>query len=200
MQASAIQLDELESKFHLQEVFDSSFFQEWQEDLPTIDDWEKQALDRLKAGYLNLQKKPLILENAVKMAMLYPLLFIAGFNLFPLQVKLEQPISLEDEDGNIIEGRLDGLVLKNQLWLLVIEAKRSSIALEAGISQLLTYMLANPNLEQHTFGLITNGNYFMFAKLIRQQGSKYAFSDIFVVRNQGNELYQVLKILKRLVL
>jgi hypothetical protein len=34
------------------------FFREWQDDLPEITDLEKQALDRVKASYLNLIKYP----------------------------------------------------------------------------------------------------------------------------------------------
>ncbi len=43
-------------------------------------------------------------------------------------------ISLEDEDGLIIEGRIDALVLKEQFWLMVIESKRAGISLEEGIT------------------------------------------------------------------
>ncbi len=131
--------------------------------------------------------------------MLYPLLFIAGFYLSPLQVKSEQSISLETEEGTIIEGRLDILVLKNQFWFLVIESKRPSIAIEEGILQVLAYMLANPNPHLPTFFLITNGGYFMFLKLVQKENSQYALSNTFVLRNQGNQLYQVLQNLKKLV-
>jgi hypothetical protein len=89
IQASVIQINELESRFGLQEALDNQFFREWQDDLPELSDWEKESLDRLKAGYLNLLKKPPLLENAVRMAVLHPLLFIAGFYLSPFQVKLE---------------------------------------------------------------------------------------------------------------
>jgi hypothetical protein len=89
IQSSLIQIDELESRFNLQEVVDDQFFKEWQDDLPAISDWEKESLDRLKAGYLNLLKKPTLLENSVRMAVLHPLLFISGFYLSPFHVKPE---------------------------------------------------------------------------------------------------------------
>jgi hypothetical protein len=77
IQASSIQIDELELRFGLQEAInDNQFFREWQEDLPAIGDWEKESLDRLKAGYLNLLKHPPLTENAVRMAVLDPLLFV----------------------------------------------------------------------------------------------------------------------------
>lgn len=200
MQASAISLKELEGKFGIQENIDPQFFCEWQNDLPEIDAWEKQGLDRLKTGFLDLIKDPPVRENIVRMTVLYPLLFIAGFYLAPLQVKPEQSItiSLEDEDGTIIEGRMDVLVLKSEFWILVIESKRASISLEEAIPQLLTYMLANPHSDKPTFGMITNGGNFMFAKLVKGENTQYALSDMFVLRKRENELYQVLRILKRL--
>jgi len=36
LQASVIPIDELESRFGLQEILDNQFFREWQNDLPTI--------------------------------------------------------------------------------------------------------------------------------------------------------------------
>lgn len=199
IQASTIQIDELEAKAGLQEVKDSQFFWEWQRNLPEIDGWEGQALDRIKAGYLNLLKKPPLLENAVRMAVLDPLLFAAGLYLAPFYVQSEQSLTivLEDEDGTQIEGRIDVLVLKERLWLMVIESKRAGIAVEESIAQLLAYMLGSPNLEKPIYGMATNGSCFMFAKLDRAK-LQYALSDMFVIRKQENELYQVLRILKGL--
>jgi hypothetical protein len=200
IQASVIKIDELESKFGLQEVVDDQFFREWQDDLTEIDEWEKESLDRLKAGYLNLLKKPPLLENAVRMAVLHPLLFIAGFYLSPFQVKPEKSvsISLQDEDGLTIEGRIDALVLKEQFWLIVIESKCAGISLEEGIAQLLAYMLGTPNPKQPIFGMLTNGSHFLFAKLVKGETPQYALSDEFVLRKRENELYSVLVVLKRL--
>jgi hypothetical protein len=134
--------------------------------------------------------------------MLYPLLFIGGFYLSPLQVKSEQPVTIYSEEHGeeiLIEGRLDVLVLKNQFWFLVIESKRRAISIEEGIPQILAYMLANPSPDRPIYGMLTNGLYFMFLKLLKNPINQYALSDTFVLRNQGNELYQVLQILKRLV-
>ena len=134
------------------------------------------------------------------MAVLHPLLFIAGLYISPLQVKPEKSlrIALEDEDETIVEGRIDVLFLKNQLWLMVIESKRAGIALEQASAQLLTYMLGSPNPDRPTFGMVTNGGCFLFAKLVKAEIPQYALSDMFVLRRQENELYQVLKILKSL--
>lgn len=115
---------------------DRQFFWEWQQDLPELDNWEKQSFDRLKAGYLNLLKEPPLLENAVRMAVLDPLIFTAGLYLAPFYVKAEQSvtIALEDEINTLIEGRIDVLVL-----------------------------------SKPTFGMITNGGCFLFAKLLKTE-------------------------------
>jgi Type I restriction enzyme R protein N terminus (HSDR_N) len=198
VQASLIAIDALESMTGLQEIVDLQFFPEWQSPLSDLDDWERQALDRLKSGYFNLLKKPPMLENTVRMAILHPLLFIAGLYLAPFQSKPEKSITLilEDEDGTCVEGRADVLVLKEQLWLMTVESKRAGIAVEEAIAQLLSYMLSSPNSP--TFGMITNGGSFLFAKLVKSPTPCYALSDIFVLRKQQNELYAVLGILKRL--
>jgi hypothetical protein len=200
IQASAIQINELEARFSLQEIVDNQFFREWQDNLSEISNWEKESLDLLKAGYLNLLKKPPLLENAVRMAVLHPLLFITGFYLSPFYVQPEKSVTicLEDEDGTVIEGRIDALVLKEQFWLIVIESKRAGISLEAGIAQLLAYMLGTPTPEKPIFGMLTNGSHFLFAKLVKGETPQYALSDEFVLRRQENELYRVLSILKRL--
>ncbi|WP_322744761.1 type I restriction enzyme HsdR N-terminal domain-containing protein [[Phormidium] sp. LEGE 05292] len=106
-------------------------------------------------------------------------------------------MELEDE-GKVIRGRIDVLVLKNRLWLLVIESKRSDFAVTRAIPQALAYMLSNPQMAQPTFGMITNGNEFLFLKATRQPTAEYANSRLFSLLNPSNELYLVLQILRRL--
>lgn len=197
--ASVIPIDELELRFGLRETESEEFFREWQDNLPEITDLEKQMLDRVKAGYLNLLKTPPLLENAVRMAVLSPLLFFADFYLYPFQIKSEKSVRISASDeGVIIEGKIDVLVLFQQLWLMVIESKQATFSIEAGLAQILAYMLANPNPEKPCFGMITTGGSFIFVKLVKGETPQYALSDEFVLRKRGNELYRVLSILKRL--
>lgn len=117
-------------------------------------------------------------------------------------------IVLEDEASVRIEGRADVLVFKENLWLMAIESKQVQISLEAGIAQLLTYMLGATEGDSPqtvpVFGLLTNGSHFLFAKLVPASGeetqTQYTLSDEFVLRRQQNELYEVLGILKQLAL
>jgi hypothetical protein len=199
IQAQNVSLSYLEERFGLQVAENEEFFTEWFEGLPEITVLEKQYLDRVKTNFLRLVKRPPILEDAVKMVVLSPLLDLAGFYSEPFFIATEESIeiALEDEE-EIIRGRIDVLVLQEQLWLLVIESKRASFSLLEAIPQGLAYMLANPNPEKPVFGLVSNGSHFIFLKLSQQDKRKYALSDEFTLLKRGNELYQVLAVLKTL--
>ncbi len=199
IQAKDIDLRYLINNFGLQLVQDDQFFSEWQENLPEITDLDKQLLDKVKAGYFNLLNYPPLLEDVIRMAILDPLLFIGDFYLAPFYVKSEEPVDIAVEDEEtLVKGRIDTLVLKDQFWVMVIESKRASFSIEAGLSQILAYMLANPHPEKPSFGMITPGGSFIFIKLVKAETPQYATSDIFDIRNRGNELYSVLSILKKL--
>ena len=200
IQASVIPIDELELRFGLEEVEDDQFFREWQDNLPELTDIEKQMLDKVKAGYFNLLKHPPLLENSIRMAVIAPLLFFADFYLSPFHIKSEASVDISTEDnGIIIEGRIDILVFRQQFWVTVIESKRAAYSVEAGLSQMLAYMLANPHPQQSSFGMISNGGYFLFIKLLKGNTPHYATSEPFDLRRKSrNDLYNVLSILKRL--
>ncbi|MBD2409358.1 restriction endonuclease subunit R [Nostoc calcicola FACHB-389] len=199
IQAQNVGLAYLEERFSLQLAEDEAFFTEWFENLPEITDLEKQYLDRVKTNFLRLVKRPPILENAVKMVILSPLLDLAGFYHDPFFITTEKSIelALEDEE-EIVRGRIEILIIQEQLWLLVIESKRASFSLLEAIPQALVYMLANPNHEKPVFGCVTSGEDFQFIKLINQDKPEYALSNKFTLSKRDNELYQVLSILKNL--
>ena len=199
IQAKDVDLRYLITNFGIQFVEDEQFFREWQDDLSEITDLEKQLLDKVKAGYLNLLNYPPLLEDVVKMAVLDPILFIGDFYLSPFYVKSEQPIDIAEKDDDvIIKGRIDTLVLKDQFWVMVIESKQAAFSIEEGLAQILAYMLGNPNPDQPSFGMITTGGSFVFIKLVKGAIPQYATSRVFITRNPGNELYSVFRILKRL--
>jgi hypothetical protein len=199
IQAKDINLRYLIDNFNIELVLDNQFFREWQEDLPEITDLDKQLLDKVKTGYFNLLNYPPLLEDVVRMAIVDPILFIGDFYLAPFYVKSEEPIDIAvpDEDV-IIKGRMDTLVLQNRLWVMIIESKKASFSVEQGLAQILAYMLGNPYVDQPSFGMIATGSEFIFVKLFQGNPPRYALSKGFLMRNPGNELYDVLRILKRL--
>lgn len=78
IQARDISLYDLEEKFGLELITDPDFFTEWVENLPTLTNDEKLALERIKSNYLNLTKRRPMSEEAVKMVVLSRLLDLAG--------------------------------------------------------------------------------------------------------------------------
>lgn len=194
--AKDLTLKELKQNFGLQISKDSAFFPEWLESFTSLSEEERRLLDRVKANFLELMEDSPMLGNTVKMVVLSPLLDLAGFYHKPFRIETETSIALEMEDeGAVIRGRIDVLVIKNQLWLLVIESKRSDFAVTRAIPQALAYMLSNSETVQSTFGMITNGNEFLFLKTSRNE---YANSRFFSLIKPNNELYEVLQILKHL--
>jgi hypothetical protein len=193
--AEKVTLYDLEQRFGLQQVEDASFFQEWQTNLPDLTREEKQRLERIQATYANLSRRS-VLENTVKMAIVSPLLDLAGYFLPPFYVNSEEEVQIAAQDDDItIRGKIDVLVLKEQFWVLVIEAKRAEFSLKVGIPQALACMLAAPNREWPLFGMVTNGSNFVFLKLMHQP-PRYARSSEFVLERR-DDLAIVLQILKQ---
>lgn len=196
--ASKLSLYEVEKRFNLQFTQDETFFSEWCEDLPEISDRDRQRLDEVKNYYFYLSKYPM-LEVVVKMVVLSPLLELAGFYAPPFVVKAEESIEIEEEeeDGEIIKGKIDVLVVQDKFWIGVIEAKRAKFNVLEALPQILTYMMAAPHPEKSVFGMITSGDHTLFVKVMRDDNPQYALSDSFFLFNRGNALHDVLRILKR---
>ena len=194
--ADKLTLYDLEQQFALQYVPDAPFFPEWHSDLPALTAPEKQRLERMKAAYANLSRRA-VLENTIKMAIVSPLLHLAGFFLPPFYVNTEEEVHIiAQEDDVFVRGRIDILVLKEQFWVLIIESKRAEFSLKVGIPQALAYMLATPQPAQPLYGMVTNGSNFVFLKLLQQDSPRYARSHEFILE-QENDLDTVLQILKR---
>lgn len=181
----------------LQQTDDETFFLEWQGDLPKLTETEQQRLARVQAVVANLEQRS-VLENTVKLAVVAPLLDLSGLFLPPFYVSTEDSVEIEAVDKTlIVRGRIDILVLKEQLWVPVIESKRAEFSPKVGIPQILSYMLAAPQVEMPLYGLVTNGTDFVFLKLLFQDVPRYARSRQFVL-GQDHDLERVLQIMKQL--
>ncbi|MEH2255795.1 type I restriction endonuclease [Nostoc sp.] len=209
IQAQNVTLAYLKKKFALYKSEDEQFFTEWFDYIPEMSELEKQYLDRVKNNYFNILENAPLLEEAVKLVVLSPLLDLAGFYRPPFYIATEESIEISEQviidnelnaeqSKEIIKGKIDVLVLQEQLWLLIIESKRSSFSLAKAITQALTYMLANLQPEHPAYSLVMNGEDFQFIKLIKRDKPMYALSDKFTLYRRDNELYQVLNILKKL--
>ncbi|NJM49265.1 MAG: restriction endonuclease subunit R [Alkalinema sp. RU_4_3] len=197
--AKEVTLAQLRESFGLQVARDPQFFTEWMQPAVTLTPAEEQTLDRVKQNFESLMEDPPMLENTVKMVVLSPLLDLAGFYRSPYAIETEPSIELTATDGDTtVRGRIDVLVLQRHFWLLVIESKRSDFSVTRGLPQALSYMLANPAKDKPSFGLIMNGNEFLFVKAIAHPTAQYATSRLFSLINPGNELQDILKIMKGL--
>jgi hypothetical protein len=198
IQASELTLSDVENQFNLRQVLhEPNFFREWQDNLPELSQLEIETLNRVKTEFLYLNKYPM-LEDLVKMVVLSPLLSLAGFYRPPIRPVLEKRVDVALQNENkTVWGRVDILVLQHQVWVTIIESKQAGFSLKDATAQALFYMMANPNTEQPTFGLVTNGSHFIFIKLVGDNLPRYAFSTEFSLFRPENELYSVLKILKR---
>ncbi|MBD2329569.1 restriction endonuclease subunit R [Alkalinema sp. FACHB-956] len=194
IQINQLTLDEVIGQFQLVETTDLDFFSEWQGELPEIDDRTQEDLDRIKANYAYLSRKSLD-EGVVKLVVLGRLLSLAGFYEPPFRLITEKAVQISavDED-QIFRGMVDILAMHEKVWVLLVEAKHNRFSLEPALPQALAYMSAAPYPDYPTFGLITNGQNFLFLKMLNQV---YGTSKEFAMRNPG-DLTQVLQVMRRL--
>ena len=88
------------------------------------------------------------MESIIKRVVLSPLLDLAGFYQLPFRINGEIGIKVAAEDeGDIIQGCIDVLVIQAQLWVTVIEVKNSEFSITTAIPQALAYMLAAPDCK-----------------------------------------------------
>jgi hypothetical protein len=202
LQASQLTLHEVEAKFHLQETRDPGFFPEWEVPPPDLSECERHGLDQAKADFLALAKHPLH-EEMVKLVIMGPLLSLSGLYRSPFHTTAEHQVELAVAAGNgeVIRGRLDLLVLHQQLWVTVIESKRQGLNVTVGLPQALVYMLSSSNQGIPTFGFVTNGDYGLFIKLLQGWGDHppiYSLSEDFSLHRRRNDLYRIVGVLRHL--
>ncbi|MEM8640324.1 MAG: type I restriction endonuclease subunit R [Cyanobacteria bacterium P01_G01_bin.54] len=187
-----------EARFGLRQNRDRGFFAEWQASLPPLTPEEEANCDRIRASYLHNSFNGSLTEATINLLLVSPLVYLAGFCDPPYTVQGEKSVTVEvTERDEVYRGRIDFLILKQRFWLAIVESKQTQLSFSLGIPQLLTYMMANPYPEQSTYGLVTNGDSFLFVKLAQVPTRDYAFSSDFSVYGlPENELYAVLQIMR----
>lgn len=193
-------LNDIHDKFNLIPATEPQFFTEWMDELPDITDGEKANLDRLKNRYLYYVADGAISEGIVNIIMLSPLLELMGFCDPPYKVRGEKYVQIElQNEDQILQGRIDALVVQNQFWVVLIEAKQYTFSVLLALPQTLAYMMAHPDSARPVFALIMTGEDYMFVKLNRQT-HQYDRSKKFTIANpHNNELYDVVRVMKRIV-
>ena len=194
-------LQEAHQRLDLCPIADPNFFSEWQGPFADRSSLECGVLDRLKTRYLSYAECGSITEGTVNFIMLSPLLELLGLMDSPFELRSEKYVRFEIEDGAMqLEGLMDAVVLREKLWLVVIESKRYGFSVRQAIAQTLTYMMALASTSNSIgFGLVTTGEDFLFVKLDRVS-RQYALSDKFTLSTiQDNQLVRVVQILMALV-
>ncbi|HAG84698.1 MAG TPA: type I restriction endonuclease subunit R [Cyanobacteria bacterium UBA12227] len=167
-------LSDLRVRCNLHQADSDRFFNEWVEDLPELDEREQAGISRIKQRYDYHRNDSLLLEGTINLVVVSPLLEIAGFLDPPFRIRSPYGICLElDDPEETIRGFIDTLVVQEQLWILVVESKRTSIPVPAAFPQLLAYMLASPRSDRAAFCMATNGDEFVFLKLSQENDPHY---------------------------
>lgn len=192
LQAAQLTRHDVETKFGLRLETNPDFFTEWRVAPLVLSEHQQQILDQTQANFSYLLAYP-VQEELVKMVVVSPLLSVAGFYQKPFRTVAERTVEVEAED-EIIRGKIDILVLNDQLWLTTVEANGPQFSWRVGLPQTLMYMFSGQQLNPTRFGLITNGSEFIFVKL-QKDAAQYGLSKTFSLSNLGNELFDVVSIL-----
>ncbi|MBD2104457.1 type I restriction enzyme HsdR N-terminal domain-containing protein [Leptolyngbya sp. FACHB-261] len=190
----------VEDKFGLTLTADPQFFTEWRENLPNLTDLEKETLNLLQQRFAAHRRRGTVSEGAVDKLLVSPLLDLAGFYELPFEIRTEEPVEFAvAEEDELLRGRIDTLIIQDQLWVVVIEAKRT-IMVSLAVPQALSYMMCSPNPERPVYGLVSNGDEFIFLKVKATPKPEYSSSKLYSLFFPPNsqDLYEVFQVLKRI--
>ncbi|NER27237.1 MAG: type I restriction endonuclease subunit R [Symploca sp. SIO1C4] len=192
-------LYDLQERFNLRSTENEHFFPEWNQNLPKLTETETASLEQIKNRFMRHRQRGSLAEGSINHLVISPLLTLAGLYDEPFFINTEPEVELILEDRDeVLRGRIDTLIIQQQLWVLVVEST-STIAFSVALPQALTYMMANPNPEHPVYGLITNGDEFQFIKLTTQDTPQYDLSNIFsLLLPNRNQLYEIMGVLKRI--
>lgn len=178
-------------------------------DLEPLNEQEQQDLIQIAADFKNYLTSAKVSEGLIKALTVYPLLRLAGYYRFPVELHIEEAIeriTVDDEDTHVT-GRFDILAINRNaefggqpFWVLIIEAKNSTIATNAGLPQLLTYAYQSLSHQESVWGLLTNGLDHQFVRIARGSSPTYQVMPLLQLSSteQATQLLQVLKAIRQL--
>ncbi len=193
---------QVQARFPIEYATDADFFPEWTQDLPVLTEADRIQIIHIQQRFIEHRNRGSLPEGTVDKLMISPLIDLAGLydSRFTIRTESSVEIILEDR-GEILQGRMDTLILNDRLWVLVVEAKNSTFSLSVVLPQLLTYMLSpSQNNGISRFGLVTNGEEFRFIKL-NLESSKILFDlsqVLSIMPPTRSQLPQVVQVLKSL--
>jgi len=194
---------EAERKFGLSRSESKDFFMDWYDQLPEISPSNRANLEILWQRYIYHRSGGHLLESTVMLLSVSPLLTIAGLYDPPFRIKAEESISINISDSEeTLQGRIDVLVLRDRIWIVVLESKKTMLSVWSALPQTLAYLMASPNSggthpteTRPTFAMLTNGDDIVFVKL---EGKQYGMSQVLApLVNQG-ELEMAWRVLRKI--
>ena len=203
LNARNLTLEEVHRLFGFQKHYSDSFSNYLS--LEPLTEAEQQELLQIRNDFDRYLTAGKVSEGQVKFLAVAPLLRLAGFYRYPIEIVLEENIAdIEVEDEDIkIKGRFDILAIskakhtkpQTYFWVLLIESKNSQIDISTGLPQLLTYAYKNLDNQKSIWGLTTNGRSYQFIYL--EPGNPpiyYLLSELNLMeRERSTQLLQVLK-------
>ncbi|MBD0265726.1 MAG: restriction endonuclease subunit R [Tolypothrix sp. Co-bin9] len=208
LDARNLSLEIVRQLFKFEEQFNNSFTSLLS--LESLTEFEQQELLQIQNIFRSYYAAGKISEGQIKFLFLAPLTKLAGFYHPSIKITLEEniaDISVEDED-TIIKGRMDilavnkteGRTTTTPFWILVIEAKNSSLNAFDGLPQLLTYAYKGIEQQSSVWGLTTNGMDYQFVYI--EEGNPPIYQllpKLDITRVESSlELLQVLKAICKL--
>ena len=208
LDARNLSLEIVRQLFKFEEQFNNSFTSLLS--LESLTEFEQQELLQIQNIFRSYYAAGKISEGQIKFLFLAPLMKLAGFYHPRIKITLEEniaDISVEDED-TIVKGRMDilavnkteGRTTTTPFWILVIEAKNSSLNAFDGLPQLLTYAYKSIEEQTSVWGLTTNGMDYQFVYI--EQGNPPIYQllpKLDITRVESSiELLQVLKAIYKL--
>ena len=203
LNARNLSLEEVQHLFGFQRQYNDSFSNYLS--LEPLTETEQQELKQIQHDFDRYLTGGKVSEGQVKFLAVAPLLRLAGFYRYPIEIALEENIAdIEVEDEDIkIKGRFDILAIskaqhtkpQTYFWILLIESKNSQVDISVGLPQLLTYSYKNLDNQKSVWGLMTDGRSYQFIYI--EQGNPpiyYLLPELNLMeRERSSQLLEVLK-------
>ncbi len=114
----------------------------------------------------------------------------------PFRIKAEESVQITVADSEeTLQGRIDILVLRDLLWIIVLESKKTMLSVWSALPQTLAYLMASPNPDLPNFAMFTNGDNIVFVKVENQQ---YGISRVFAPLSTKSELDNACQVLRKI--